>query len=184
MNETDQLLHFMITNGISWVSTQREAHRPNARELTNEEKEAMQGFFTSETIDDARIGFVPVLENPDFFTVLENAGHTISLDFRLMSGITFVDTILISEEMRDSAEGRWRPLLFHELVHVVQYKLLGLEKFMQLYVHGWATNGYQYAQIPLEVQAYRLQAEFEMAPKLWFDIARKVGEELGIEDAT
>jgi hypothetical protein len=36
--------------------------------------------------------------------------------------------------MRDPAEDRWLPLLFHELVHVVQYKVLGLEGFMQRYV--------------------------------------------------
>ena len=181
MDEIDQSLHFMITNGISWVSRQREAHRPNARTLTDGEKKSMKGFFTSDTLDLTRVSFVPMRENPNFFSVFEKAGQPIPLDFRLMHGITYVDTILISE-MRDPAEDRWLPLLFHELTHVVQYKILGLEEFMRLYIHGWAENGYQYTHIPLEVQAYTLQGHFEVAPTFPFDIEGKVRDEFGIDD--
>ena len=183
MNETDQFLHFMITNGISWVSRQREAHRPTARPLTEKEKKAMKGFFSSGTLDEARVGFVPMIENPDFFAAFENAGQPPPLDFRMMQGITFVDTILISKEMRDPAEGRWLPLLFHELAHVVQYKALGLEEFMRRYVIGWAENGRQYLKIPLEVQAYTLQEHFETTPRLPFDIEDRVRKELGVGTA-
>ena len=180
MNEIDQFVHLMISNGISWASTQRDTHRPNAHALRDEDREAMKSFFSPETLDEVRLHFVPIIENPDFFAEFEMAGQPISLDFRMMQGITFVDTILISKEMRDPAEGRWLPLLFHELVHVVQYKVLGLEEFMRRYVTGWAENGRQYAKIPLEVQAYTLQEHFETAPGLPFDIEDRVRKELGV----
>lgn len=179
MNDFEKLVHFMITNGISWVSSQRDFHRPRARTLSDYEKGSLARFFSSETLDEARICFVPMIKNPDFFAVFETAELPIPFDFRLMHGITFDDTILISE-IRDPAENRWMPLLFHELVHMVQYKILGLEGFMQRYVVGWAENGRQYMKIPLEVQAYTLQAHFETAPKLPLDIEDRVLQELGV----
>jgi len=182
MNEMQQLVHFMITNGISWASSQRDLHRPQGHALGGDDRASLDGFFSSETLDEVRLHFVPMIENPDFFSASEMAGQSISLDFREMHGITFGDTILISE-MRDPAEDRWLPLLFHELVHVVQYKILGLEGFMQRYVVGWAQNGLQYAKIPLEVQAYTLQAHFETAPELPFDIEDRVRKELGVGPA-
>lgn len=81
------------------------------------------------------------------------------LDFRAMAGITYDDTILLSDSRvaADVPIG----LLFHELVHVVQYSILGVEEFARQYVLGWAENGFDYFRIPLEVQAYDLQRWFE-----------------------
>ena len=182
MIDTDQFLHFMITNGISWVSSQRESHRPNARALTPEETASMKAFFSPEVLDEARLHFVPMIENPDFFEEFLKAGQEIPLDFREMSGITFGDTILISE-MRDPAKGRWLPLLFHELVHVVQYKILGIEEFMRHYVLGWAQNGFEYLRIPLEIQAYTLQSHYEIAPEVPVDVEDRVRQDLGVGTA-
>ena len=35
-----------------------------------------------------------------------------------------------------------KALLFHEMVHVVQYEVLGIETFVTRYVHGWFGQGY------------------------------------------
>jgi hypothetical protein len=48
---------------------------------------------------------------------------------------------------------------FHELVHVVQWRTLGVEKFLLAYAAGLANNGYQ--DSPLEAMAYRLQHYFD-----------------------
>ena len=46
-----------------------------------------------------------------------------------MAGITFVNTILLSEAMLPSAN--LSPLLFHECVHVCQYDVLGVDAFVE-----------------------------------------------------
>jgi len=51
-------------------------------------------------------------------------------------------------------------LLFHELVHVEQYRQLGVPRFSELYVRGFLTGG-GYEGIPLERNAYALGARFE-----------------------
>ena len=76
-----------------------------------------------------------------------------------MSAITFVDTILLATTYSMPADDQV-PLLFHELVHVVQYTELGVDEFVKRYVRGWASNGFQYSAIPLEIQAYQLEARF------------------------
>ena len=81
------------------------------------------------------------------------------MDFQTTAGITFIDCILIQE--RYFRIENWFPLLFHELVHVVQYDVLGTSRFATQYVTGWAEAGFVYEKIPLEVQAYALQHRFE-----------------------
>jgi len=63
-----------------------------------------------------------------------------------------VDTVVSHEPFNDR-------LLFHELVHVVQYEKLGLEGFAAKYVRGFL-NGGSYEGIPLEMNAYELDARF------------------------
>jgi hypothetical protein len=66
-----------------------------------------------------------------------------------IGAITLVDVIAYPEKMN-------RRILFHELVHAVQYRVLGLRQFARLYVTGFL-NGGGYEGIPLERQAYELE---------------------------
>lgn len=51
-------------------------------------------------------------------------------------------------------------LLFHELVHVEQYRQLGIPRFSGLYVRGFLKGG-SYEAIPPEGNAYTLEGRFE-----------------------
>ena len=64
-------------------------------------------------------------------------------------------------------------LLFHELVHVEQYRQLGIPRFSELYVRGFL-NGASYVAIPLEVNAYTLGGRFENNPAQQFSVADEV----------
>ena len=64
-----------------------------------------------------------------------------------MAAITFCDVVVSHEPFSDG-------LLFHELVHVEQYRQLGVPRFSELYV-GFL-NGGGYEEISLEVNAYTL----------------------------
>jgi hypothetical protein len=56
------------------------------------------------------------------------------------------------------------------MVHIVQYAVLGVERFIPEYVYGWAKSGERYETIPLEVQAYELQARFSSGYPTVFSI--------------
>ncbi len=69
-------------------------------------------------------------------------------------GITYLDTYFVRAD-----EAQSESLHFHELVHVIQWRLLGPEKFLALYADGLERFGYRNS--PLEVMAYELQERFE-----------------------
>src|SRR6266581_5947325 len=148
-----------------------------ARALTGAEASALRPFFPAQTLTMVRFAAVPMIENPPFYTALEEAGIGIPLDFRGMTGITFVDTVLISQ-VAPMPEGEWLPLLFHELVHVLQYQELGLERFVRVYVTGWAAAGGSYPDIPLERDAYELDGQFRAEPTRPFDALGAVRQRL------
>jgi len=64
-------------------------------------------------------------------------------------------------------------LLFHELVHVEQYRHLGIPRFSDLYVRGFL-NGGSYEAIPLEINAYTLGGRFEFDPQRVFSVEDEV----------
>lgn len=164
------MLDFLIQNGKIWVQAQREAHHPRARSLTQAEERELNPFFPASTLQRARVAVVPQIENPSFYSQLP-LGIAEPLDFTLAAGVTFDDTILIAQSVASPLSSS---LLFHELVHVVQYEVLGVAGFVENYVRGWAENNFDYFSIPLEHHAYALQDRFDNAPTSAFDVEAEV----------
>jgi hypothetical protein len=130
----------------------------------------MQLFFPASTLDSARV-VVPAGErvsNPPFYgEILKMGFEAGSLpNFAEMAAITYVDTVVSHEPFTDR-------LLFHELVHVVQYEKLGLAEFATKYVKGFLSGG-SYEAIPLEMNAYELDARFATDQTKAFSVAAEV----------
>jgi hypothetical protein len=164
-----ELVRYFVSEGPKWVREQRAEHRPAGRSLFEHEKLALHPFFQEHILEKARITNVPVIPNPEFYAPLQAQGIPMPLDFSQTSGITFDDTILLSE-LHPVPPSEHLPLLFHELVHVVQFELAGIDDFVERYVMGWAQNGFAYESIPLEAQAYALDARFASQPHLAFSV--------------
>ena len=102
--------------------------------------------------------------NPPFYADLEKLGFTGLPDFTTMAAITFDDLVVFHDPLTPQ-------LIFHEMVHVVQYRLLGIEEFARLYVRGYLHGGYE--GTPLEVCAYQLDGRFIMG-SVGFDVEAEV----------
>jgi hypothetical protein len=83
-----------------------------------------------------------------------------------MTAITFEDVVVSHEPFTPG-------LLFHEMVHVEQYRQLGVARFAELYVRGFLEGG-SYEAIPLEVNAYSLAERFERDPAKSFSVKAEV----------
>lgn len=173
----DEALAYLIENGLAWVQEQRDRHRPDALALKPQERQVFEPFFEAEVLDEVRFKSVPRIENPGFYRLLAAMGRPLPLDFAASHGITFGDTVLLSERYLQSDASRLS-LLFHEMVHVVQYGLLGMEGFLRVYVTGWAENGFEYRAIPLERDAYDLQDRFEENAAAPFSVHDEVARRL------
>ena len=157
---SDEEFSVIIDLGLLWVWDQQTRFSRISRQLTAEEKKCLEGFFHPETLASARVAEVYEIENPPFLSELRARGLPGIVDFRLMAGIAFVDIIVTATRFSCSGAS-WISLLFHELVHVVQYRILKTEEMVRQYLMGWADNNFDYYQIPIEVQAYCLQREFD-----------------------
>ena len=87
------------------------------------------------------------------------------------AGITYLSCFFVRHGLE-----RDESLHFHELVHVVQWRYLGLERFIMSYALGHLLSG-GYMTNPFEVMAYGLQARFDQGEKP-FDVATIVLPEL------
>jgi hypothetical protein len=99
--------------------------------------------------------------------MLRNLGFSNLPDQSTMAAITFSDVVVSHEPLSDG-------LLFHELVHVEQYRQLGIPRFSELYVRAFLAGG-SYEGIPLEVNAYTLGGRFELNPATRFSVTDQVG---------
>ena len=153
-----------------YIASQREAFLPASVALTLEQRGTMEGFFVPEILDGTRLVVLQNsrVQNPDFYPKLWQLGFRNLPDFGLMGAITFGDVVVAHEPFTDG-------LLFHELVHVEQYRQLGIPQFSNLYVRGFLTGG-GYEGIPLERNAYALGARFEANPRQQFSVADEVSE--------
>ena len=162
------------SGAIDWIGRQRERYRSTGSPLAPEFRRALQHHYAQEVLESVRVVMVAQIENPDFYAELALAGYQIPLDFRRVEGITYGDVVLLRNRTREKSVEI--SLRFHELVHVVQYSILGVEEFGRRYVRGWAANGFSYSAIPLEVDAYQLQAQFEIGSQ--FNVVEAVRERL------
>lgn len=172
----EALLPFFVENGRNWVLSRRNELRDEGEPLASGDRDEVAAFFDAVLLDAIRVVRVDRIENPPFYAELEKAGITIPLDFTETAAITFNDTIVVAEPKIPAAHRI--SLIFHECVHVVQYKVLGVERFMEEYVHGWARAGFSYGNIPLEQEAYRLQKEFDKRRGRFFSVEAAVRQRL------
>lgn len=162
--------------GRSWVAGRRERYRPGAARLADERRGVLEPFYAAWVLDAVRVRVVERLDAPPLVGTARSLGIPLPLEIERIAGIAFVDTVVLLDSVAGS---RRVPLLFHEMVHVVQYHLLGLGGFMDRYVRGWLESGRAYRSIPLERDAYALTARFVGAPDEPFDVVAEVERRLG-----
>jgi len=173
--EFAHLFPHLIEQSHHWLWQQRELHRAKARRLTDDERLPLQDYYDTQVLDTVRVATVNRISNPPFYDELTESGFPI-LDLSASAGITFVDCVVVRRPFQQHFPS-WISILFHELVHVVQFEILGPRKVLEAYLQAWEQNGYQYHDVPFEIQAYRLEARFERHEPL-FSVREVVEQEL------
>lgn len=153
----------------NYISVQRQKVLPSALPLSPAQNASMSGFFLPHLLESSRLLALSGtrIENPHFYPILRQMGFTNRPDFSLMAAVTFCDVVVSHGPFTDA-------LLFHELVHVEQYRQLGTHRFAERYVRGFLSGG-GYDSVPLEVNAYHLGEKFERNPQIRFSVEHEVG---------
>lgn len=148
----------LAAHALAWpvacyINTQRDRLADSATPLSNDLKLRLKPYFADADLARVRIVQADPLPIPDppFYPTVRR----LHLDFprpSLVAAITFDEIIATRKAMTSR-------LLFHEMVHVVQYRVLGVQTFARLYVRGFLAGG-SYEGIPLERCAFDLEQRF------------------------
>jgi len=153
---TEQEFRAVYPRIASWIQRTLAAHASIARPVASFGFRRLPQYYDAPLLAASKVVAVPKVPVPP----LAAMGLDRFSDFAQMDagGITYLDTYFVRAD-----HVHFESLHFHELVHVIQWRLLGPEKFLALYADGLERCGYRHS--PLEVMAYDLQDRFEREPQ-------------------
>jgi hypothetical protein len=128
----------------------------------------MRPYFSQELLENVRIvelkgARVP---NPPFFAEARAMGFVNLPDWPHMSSLTFLDVVVFNEMLTERS-------LFHALVHAVQFQMLGLERYTELFVRSFVAKKFHFA-VPLEAHAFALESRFARPRSERFSVEEQV----------
>ncbi|MGA7292268.1 MAG: hypothetical protein WBW53_02575 [Terriglobales bacterium] len=157
-----------IENVRRYFRDQRKEYRPQGLPLGAGPCSTMERFFPPTLLAGVRIVELrdQLVPNPSFFDEVKAQGLTNVPDLAHMDSLTFEDIVVFPAEMTDRR-------LFHALVHVVQFAVLGFERYTEFLIRGLFRTR-SYATAPLEMHAFSLEAKFAANPNDPFSVEEAV----------
>jgi hypothetical protein len=153
---------------IGWIRQTLEAYSEQAKAVGSLAFPRLSRYFSAELLAMTKVVVVERVPMPP----LSSLGLSRFAEFERADydGITYLDTFFVKR--RSAIAER---LYFHELIHVVQWRLLGPETFLRTYAAGLEAFGYR--ESPLEIMAYDAETAFCQSDKI-FDAEQLVEEKL------
>jgi hypothetical protein len=169
---TEMELAGLIAETLAWLQQQREKHYALSEPLSEPIKEKLRPFFPAEILDRAKIRDLSrtgeTIPYPPFYDRVRAGGARVVPDAAHMTAIPFIDVALFNRQ----------PTLrtvFHNLVHVTQFSIVGLERVMKGYFKALNDSGL-WMVVPFEEQAYKLDARFTKDPSDQFSVEAEIRE--------
>ena len=151
-----------------YLRSQREIHFVRGATLGPRQKEILKAFFSPALLD--RVRTVELhgrpLPPPPFYLEAMALGIGKLPAITHMSSLTFVDVIVFNDLIIERA-------LFHGLVHAVQFGILGVERYTDLFVRGFLRTNAHFT-VPLESHAFALESKFAVDPGKAFSVEEQV----------
>jgi hypothetical protein len=154
---------------LEWIQTTLAANAHLAHTIASRGFSRLPLYFTEKTL-----ATKVVLADPLPMPPLSSMGLERFADFERgnFDGITYIDTIFLKPTQSNN-----EIIHFHELVHVIQWRLLGPDRFLLSYADGLECFGYR--QSPLEAMAYDAETAFANSTTT-FNVEKMVAEKLGL----
>jgi hypothetical protein len=152
-----------------WIQQTLEFYEKNAKAVASMHFVRLPLYFDPNLLETTKFIAVDRLPMPPLsamglsrFAVFEQG------DF---NGITYLNRYFIKQAVVTE-----EAIHFHELIHVIQWRLLGPEDFLAAYANGLDEFGYENS--PLEKMAYDAETAFKRSFPI-FDAEKLVAEQLG-----
>jgi len=166
---TPEEFHTAYPKLRAWIQKTLDFNEKNAKPIASMHFVRLPLYFDHSLLETAKFIAIDRLPMPPLsamglsrFAVFEQG------DF---NGITYLDRYFIKQTVVTE-----EAIHFHELIHVIQWRLLGPEDFLAAYANGLDEFGYENS--PLEKMAYDAEASFKRSFAI-FDAEKFVTEQLG-----
>lgn len=138
----------------SYLRQQREHYLPAALPLDTQNKARMGPYFSPTLIDQIRVLELKGqrVSPPSFYAEARAQGFDNLPEITHMDSLTFVDLVVFNEVLTERS-------LFHALVHAVQFQILGVERYTELFVQSFLRTRTHFT-VPLEAHAFSLTSRF------------------------
>jgi hypothetical protein len=153
---------------IDWIRETLAANAEKAQTVASKRFERLPLYFGNELLEATKVVAVDRVPVPPLSSF--GLGRFARFERGDFDGITYLNTFFVKESLADD-----EALHFHELIHVVQWALLGPERFIAKYADGLETFGYHHS--PLENMAYFAQSGFCLSNET-FDAKKFVAQRL------
>jgi hypothetical protein len=152
----------------SYLRFQRERYFHSAEPLPEHLKALLQPYFSPALLERVKVTELhrTRVPNPPFYPEARALGFVDLPEFTFMPSLTFLDVVVFNERITERA-------LFHALVHAVQLEVLGIERYAELFVHGFVSTKRHYS-LPLEAQVFFLEPKFVASPADRFSVEEQV----------
>ena len=158
----------MIAKIVAYMQGERSLYLRASDSLSPTWKTAMQPYFPKALLDTVKAVTLngARIPPPPFYSeaVAMSGGHF--PDFVHLASVTYIDVIVFNEIIVSRT-------LFHGLVHAQQMAALGLDNYVGFYLRGFLKTR-SWITIPLEAQAFQLEARFSMTPLEVFSVKEEI----------
>ena len=153
----------------TWIRETLASHSNAAKPVSSQGFVRLPRYFSAKLLASTKFITIDKIPMPP----LSKMGLTRFAQFESgdFDGVTYLDTFFLKRGRATDER-----LYFHELIHIVQWSLLGPERFLATYADGLEKYGYR--DSPLEVMAYNAEATFVQSPNV-FNAEELVANELG-----
>jgi hypothetical protein len=165
---TPEEFHVAYPKLQAWIQKTLAAYEKDAQPIASMRFARLPLYFDHTSLESAR--FIPIdrVPMPPLATMgLERFAAFQQGDF---NGVTYLNRYFIKRPVVTE-----EALHFHELIHVIQWRLLGPESFLTAYANGLDEFGYENS--PLEKMAYDAEASFRRSSAI-FDADEFVADRL------
>jgi len=151
-----------------YLDDQRNHYLPLATPLSKAHKDIMRPYFPADLLEDVRMLDLrgARLSNPPFYPQARELGFMNLPDIAHMNSMTFRDVLVFNEQVTER-------FLFHALVHAVQFQVLGIERYTELFVRSFINARFHFL-VPLEAHAFLLESKFARPTPESFSVEEQV----------
>ena len=158
----------MIAEVAAYLRQERSLYLRASDPLAPNWKTALQHYFPKALLDSVK---TVTLEGarippPPFYSEAVALSSGSFPDFVHLASVTYIDIIVFNDAIAPRT-------LFHGLVHAQQMAFLELDKYVAFYLRGFLKTR-SWINIPLEAQAFQLEARFSMSPPELFSVEEAV----------